>query len=117
MNVNTELLGALEELLSNVPGYPAQDYGNRPWITRAVRAIAAAKRVSNTSLDIVITGQLDSYECTYTPAMLRSHARDIAKGRGRIAYAYVRISREYIRLCVDTVATDARPSETICTAL
>lgn len=118
MNVNTELLAALQELLTTVPGYPfSQDYGNRPWITRALHAIDAAKRVSNTSLDVVISAERGTYECTYTPMMLRKYARDTAKGHGRIAYAYVRISRDNIRLCVDTVATDARPSKTLYMAL
>ncbi len=117
MNVNSELLAALQELLANFPGYPSQDYGNRPWITRALRAIDAARRVSNTSLDIVITAERDTHKCTYTPSMLRSYARDTAKGHGRIAYAYVRISRDNIRLCVDTQPTDARPSQTLYMAL
>lgn len=123
MNVNTELLAALEELLSNVPGftnvpgYASLDSGSRPWLDRAKRAVTAAKRASNTSMDIVISADLGTHECTYTPAMLRRYARDTAKGHGRIAYAYVRITKDNIRLCVDTKATDSRPSQTLYMAL
>lgn len=117
MNVNTELLAALQELLANVPGTTSADHGCRPWIDRATRAIDAAKRASNTSMDMVITVERGTHECTYTPVMLRRYARDLVKGHGRIAYAYVRISPDNIRLCVDTVPTDARPSETLYMAL